>query len=93
MGLPLPLRQEIQLVHQMVYPTVYNAATMITVNKKALKESKRCVWLTLNVNNLTVQLMGLHKSKDGRSRAHRPRDIVKGPTRNRWPSALSIRQF
>ena len=64
----LPLGLKIQLVHQWVYPTLCNVATMIPMPQKVLVPLRKYVRLALNVTSLTVGLVGLTKSVSGGGR-------------------------
>ena len=68
----LPLGVKIQLVHQWVYPTLYNAATVVPMPKKVPVQLKKYVQLALNVTSLTVSLVGLSTSMHGEGRKLMP---------------------
>ena len=55
----LPLGLEIQLLHQWVYPTLYNVAAVIPMPRKVLARLRKYVRLALSVRSLTVSLVGL----------------------------------
>ena len=67
-SLALPLGLKIQLVHQWVYPTLYNVAIVVPMPKKVLVRLRKYVRLVLNVTSLTVSLMGLSKAVPGAGR-------------------------
>ena len=58
----LLLGVKIQLVHQWVYPTLYNVVTVIAKPKKVPVRPKKYVRLALNVMTLTMRVVGLGKS-------------------------------
>ena len=55
-------------MHQWVYPTLYNVATVIPMPKKVLVQLRKYVRLALNVTTLTMSLVGLSKSIPGGDR-------------------------
>ena len=64
-GLALPLGIKIRLMHQWVYPALYNVASVIVMPKKVLVQPKKYVHMALNVTSLPVSLVGLGKSLAG----------------------------
>ena len=55
-------------MHQWVYPTLYNVATVTPMLKKVLVRLRKYVRLALNVTSLTVNVVGLIKSVAGGGR-------------------------
>ena len=67
-SLALPLGLKIPLVHQWVYPTLYNVATLIPMPQKVLVRLRKYACLALNVTSLTVSLVGPSKLVSGGGR-------------------------
>ena len=87
-SLALTLGVKIQQVHQWVYPTLYNVATVVPVPKKVLVLLQKYVRLALNVTTLTVSLVGLGKSLAAVAGSLLARScIADGRMCSHWPEA------